>query len=195
MELCMARAPGRELWIQFPLCQGVVLWSIFPFETKLELQSFIAHYLSLCWLLTLYYTSTQWVYHQPTYIIIHITKHKNTENTKFVYTKIWVHLGFVVYYDLLKWTTIICPKILHCTVSLKNCCQNFLKISSPPSLGSSTKCLQKKPFDVRTEEFGIFYSGVKLSHFIYLSSLAWLAAYLGAACLSIALIGFVAYAA
>ena len=74
-------------------------------------------------------------------------------------------------------------KILRCTISLKNCCQNFLKISSPPSLGYSAKCLQKKPFDVQTEEFGIFYSGVKLSHFIYLSSLAWLAAYLTGCCL------------
>ena len=72
-------------------------------------------------------------------------------------------------------------KILRCTASLKNCCQHFLKISI--FLGSSAKCLQKQPFDVQTEEFGIFHFGVKLSHFIYLSSLAWLAAYLTECCL------------
>ena len=84
-------------------------------------------------------------------------------------------------------------KILRCTVSLKNCCQNFLKISRIFSKVSSKKAFRRTNRGIRNILFG---SEIVTFHLFVIIGLAgWLPTWLGAACLSIALIGFVAYAA
>ena len=45
--------------------------------------------------------SSAYLHNNPRLYIRNITKHKNTENTKFVYTKIWVHL--VLWFIMIYW--------------------------------------------------------------------------------------------
>ena len=136
--------------------------------------------------------SSAYLHNNPRLCIRNITKHKNTENTKFVYTKIWVHLVlWFIMYDLLKWTTIICPKFSAALFLWKIVVKTFY---SSPDIQQSVFKKSLLTYKQRNSESFILEWNCHIS-FICHHWPGWLPTWLGAACLSIALIGFVAYAA